>query len=121
MTATRRRHGKQFWVRLLWVSALLSLLVLAWTAAPSPSRSIAAQPPCQARFGADPLDVAMISKRRRVSCPTARRIVIRFMHAGGGDGTPRTVRGWWCRWYPPGVSPGPSCRKSHRLIKFATD
>jgi len=109
------------WPRVPWVVALAALLLLAWTGADSPPPAAALQAPCHARFGSDPLDVAVISKRRDVSCKAARRIVVRFMHAGGGDGVPRTIRGWRCRWYPPGVSPGSSCHKRRRLIAFGTD
>lgn len=81
----------------------------------------AARPACNARFGPEPIDTAVIVKRRHVSCRTAKRIVIRFMHEEEGAGIPRNVGGWRCRWYPPGEPPGPTCRRRHRLIKFETD
>lgn len=76
---------------------------------------------CRVSFGPEPMEVAVIVKRRRVSCHTARSVVGYFMRHEPGNGVPALSYGWSCVWRPPGSDPGSMCTKGRRLIGFQTD
>lgn len=86
----------------------------------SASASLSSARTCNVSFGPDPLEIAVINKRRRVSCGSARRVIGHFMRSGGGNGEGYS-RGWRCVWRAPGILPGSHCTKGRRFISFQTD
>ncbi len=98
------------------IFASACVILSAATMASTPSAVAASS--CQVRLGPQPIETGFIVKRTHLTCNTARRIVRDFMRSRAEEGVYSTIKGWRCRWYPPGLSPEPSCRKGRRLTGF---